>query len=68
MNKFMNEKVSEFYNVESLLPRFETHKKCWIEKEYRIARLSKVRDDCLLKNYQTVVKRISVITLHAQNA
>ncbi|HHQ4690369.1 hypothetical protein [Aeromonas veronii] len=45
MKKFMNARVSECINVESLLQKFETHKKCWIEKEYRITRLSKMRND-----------------------
>ncbi|MGU5781897.1 MULTISPECIES: hypothetical protein [Aeromonas] len=40
MNKFMNARISEFIDVESLLPKFETLEACWNEKKVRVKTLS----------------------------
>ena len=40
MRKFMSAKISELIKVESLLPKFETHEKCWNEKKVRVKKLS----------------------------
>ncbi len=45
MNKFMNARVSELIDVDSLLPKFETLKACWKEKDVRINKLLRSRDD-----------------------
>ncbi len=40
MRKFMSAKISDLIKVESLLPKFETHEKCWNEKKVRVKKLS----------------------------
>lgn len=40
MNKFMNARISELIDVESLLSKFETHEACLEEKKVRVKKLS----------------------------
>ena len=41
MNKFMNAKISDLIDVESLLPNFETLEACLRENSVRIGKLSR---------------------------
>ena len=70
MNKFMNARVSELIDVDSLLPKFETLKACWKEKDVRINKLLRsvmMRRGHLLKSYRNVMRRSLAIVLRALN-